>query len=445
MLFYILKEKGNLKKAYKMYKASRKIKQQDLFNPDFYLKKYPNVKEGRISPLHHYLYHGYKEGKQPGKLFDNNYYLKQNPDVEQSGENPLVHYVLYGKKEGRHPLKTANDKDVKKLEKKIEKYHKELKNSRKELNRAKRQIERLQKKSSNNFSILEAYNKLFNDLYIFHETTPKGTLKDIQELCIELLLFFDRICEKYDIKYWLDYGTLLGPVRHGGFLPWDDDIDLGMLKNDFERFVEVMTKEIKANNLEDRIIIREKKKYDETVTGFIQVIYKGSLKNDHMLACLDILPYEHLENRENLPKEELKNKISDLIEVTKEEFLEKELFKKSPIEANEKLNEIVGIVPHESDYIIPSAVNLRPNRIRIYKHEEMFPLQRIQFENHKFLAANKEKEYLKMTYGEEFMKMPKKIKIHGRMPALINTYEGDLHKLFVEELEIMSKTNENFE
>ena len=75
----------------------------------------------------------------------------------------------------------------------------------------------------------------------------------------------------------------------------------------------------------------------------------------------------------------------------------------------------------------------------------MFPLQRIQFENHKFLAANKEKEYLKMTYGEEFMKMPKKIKIHGRMPALINTYEGDLHKLFVEELEIMSKTNENFE
>ena len=113
MLFYILKEKGNLKKAYKMYKASRKIKQQDLFNPDFYLKKYPNVKEGRISPLHHYLYHGYKEGKQPGKLFDNNYYLKQNPDVEQSGENPLVHYVLYGKRKADTLLKLQMTKMLK--------------------------------------------------------------------------------------------------------------------------------------------------------------------------------------------------------------------------------------------------------------------------------------------------------------------------------------------
>ena len=148
--------------------------------------------------------------------------------MKESGENPLVHYVLYGKREGRLPIKRSNNKEVNKLNKRI-------KNYKKIIDRQDRQIKRLQKNVTNQFSILEAYNKLFNDLYIFHETFPKGPLKDIQELCIELLLFFDKVCEKYDIPYWLDYGTLLGPVRHGGFLPWDDDIDLGMFKNVFDK------------------------------------------------------------------------------------------------------------------------------------------------------------------------------------------------------------------
>ena len=55
MLFYILKEKGNLKKAYKMHKASKKIKQLDLFDEKYYLKKYPSVRNARISTLNHYV------------------------------------------------------------------------------------------------------------------------------------------------------------------------------------------------------------------------------------------------------------------------------------------------------------------------------------------------------------------------------------------------------
>ena len=58
-----------------------------------------------------------------------------------------------------------------------------------------------------------------------------------------------KVLEKYDLKYWLDYGTLLGAVRHGGYIPWDDDIDLGMMRKDYNRFIEVIKDELISNNL----------------------------------------------------------------------------------------------------------------------------------------------------------------------------------------------------
>ena len=60
---------------------------------------------------------------------------------------------------------------------------------------------------------------------------------------LEMLVEVDRICRKYDIKYFVYYGTLLGAVRHQGFIPWDDDVDLCMTREDNNRFFEVVKKE----------------------------------------------------------------------------------------------------------------------------------------------------------------------------------------------------------
>ncbi len=54
----------------------------------------------------------------------------------------------------------------------------------------------------------------------------------------------DRICRKYGINYFAEWGTLLGAVRHGGFVPWDDDLDIGMLREDYRRFREVADMEL---------------------------------------------------------------------------------------------------------------------------------------------------------------------------------------------------------
>lgn len=71
---------------------------------------------------------------------------------------------------------------------------------------------------------------------------PEGSMLRKQQLrMLEILLYIDKICKENNIKYWLSSGTLLGAVRHGGFIPWDDDLDIEMLREDYEKFLKVFT------------------------------------------------------------------------------------------------------------------------------------------------------------------------------------------------------------
>lgn len=72
----------------------------------------------------------------------------------------------------------------------------------------------------------------------------EANLRATQLKVLDILLLFDSICRKYKLKYWLDGGTLLGAVRHQGFIPWDDDLDIGMPSEDLRRFLEVVSQEI---------------------------------------------------------------------------------------------------------------------------------------------------------------------------------------------------------
>ena len=63
------------------------------------------------------------------------------------------------------------------------------------------------------------------------------TLEEIRKTDIEILDVIAKFCDERKINYWIDCGTLLGAIRHKGFIPWDDDIDLGMLRPDYDRFM----------------------------------------------------------------------------------------------------------------------------------------------------------------------------------------------------------------
>lgn len=61
---------------------------------------------------------------------------------------------------------------------------------------------------------------------------------------MEVLVEIDRICKKHNIQYFAGFGTLLGAIRHKGFIPWDDDMDILMLRKDYERFIRVVNDEL---------------------------------------------------------------------------------------------------------------------------------------------------------------------------------------------------------
>ena len=69
-------------------------------------------------------------------------------------------------------------------------------------------------------------------------------VKKVQQTQLTMLNEFDRICKKNELNYFFTGGTLLGAVRHKGFIPWDDDIDVGMLRKDFNKFIKCCKKDL---------------------------------------------------------------------------------------------------------------------------------------------------------------------------------------------------------
>ena len=82
----------------------------------------------------------------------------------------------------------------------------------------------------------------------FNRFNPEGSVLRLHQMkMLRILEFVDRVCRKHGIRYWLSSGTLLGAVRHGGFIPWDDDLDIEMLYRDYKRLMEVLPFELPSN------------------------------------------------------------------------------------------------------------------------------------------------------------------------------------------------------
>ncbi len=121
------------------------------------------------------------------------------------------------------------------------------------------------------------------------------SVKQIQEVQIELLKEFQRICDAHELNYQLFAGSLLGAVRHKGFIPWDDDIDLCMPRNDYERFMQVCKEDLKEDYFlqhakSDSSSILQFSKLRKNETIFSSLFDEGS--GMHQGIFIDIFPLD---------------------------------------------------------------------------------------------------------------------------------------------------------
>ncbi|MBR3289544.1 MAG: LicD family protein, partial [Clostridia bacterium] len=138
--------------------------------------------------------------------------------------------------------------------------------------------------------------------------TPELTkqIKSIQKVDLILLREFDRVCRKLNIGYFICGGSMLGYVRHGGFIPWDDDIDVGMLRADYDRFL----KEGGAL-LDDRFFLQTRESDPKIPYLFSKIRMNNTeyiteyneFRDFHKGICLDLFPFDALPNDEQEQKE----------------------------------------------------------------------------------------------------------------------------------------------
>ena len=107
----------------------------------------------------------------------------------------------------------------------------------------------------------------------FSEYNGEGTdLRRAQMRMLDILTEIDKVCRRHDIPYWLDFGTLLGAVRHKGFIPWDDDLDVTIFRDDNKRLQDFLARELP----EQYYVFSERtsRKFDKT--GYFRIVDRKS-------------------------------------------------------------------------------------------------------------------------------------------------------------------------
>lgn len=202
-LFIFLKSKGNMKEFWTNLKGYRTIRRLGLFDDDFYLNKHKSILIAGINPLIHYLFYGYREGKNPSADFDQDYYKKTYPEVKSSNINPLVHYSLFGIKEN----KRINDRKISVIVTSYnhEKYIKDCIDSIL-MQKGIFDLEVIigdDSSTDNTRTILEDYQKKYPEtITLLPLTDNMGVTKNLQRCLKEASGKYVAICEGDD--YWTD-------------------------------------------------------------------------------------------------------------------------------------------------------------------------------------------------------------------------------------------------
>ncbi|MEE0901556.1 MAG: LicD family protein [Methanobrevibacter sp.] len=300
-------------------------------------------------------------------------------------------------------------------------------------------ISALEAENEEKNNILDSYHVLLNTLFCYYDITPKSYLKNVQDLGVEILKFVDNVCAKHDIDYWLDYGTLLGAVRHEGYIPWDDDLDVAMMRADYSRFIRIFTSELKENNLTNlKCDFQQSKFKGKPVGRWTQITYRHP---DYKISFMgtDIFPYDYIKTNEI-------SNIDDVFMKSREEFYLANQEKMPFSQVLERYCENMKLSLERQDFYLSGVEGVRSPkdfyRIKILETDRLYPLKTLNFKDHSFKVPSDTDYYLSMIYGDTYREIPKSVRDHSRISKLIKI--ENINDLLEDAVDEMKSANENF-
>lgn len=270
------------------------------------------------------------------------------------------------------------------------------------------------------------------------------TIKSLQLVQMDLIKEFMRICDNHSLPYWACAGTALGAVRHKGYIPWDDDADIAMLRDDYEKFLKIAPSEIDSSKYvvtnfeEDPTCMTAKAFLCRKGTRFVQ---DDSKSFPNPMIFIDIFPYDNVPDDAKQQKKQIRDawfwrKLYLLCYIAHPHL---------PFSgAKVKLVHFICALIHYTLKLAPSSKHYCEKKYResvlryngqtqfvtdlsdtapalwIANMNEIFPLWEADFEDIKIKMPHGNSAILARGYGDNCMEIPPQEKRYNHFPLILD-------------------------
>lgn len=237
-----------------------------------------------------------------------------------------------------------------------------------------------------------------------------GTLRKAQLIMLDMLIEFDTVCKNHQLRYWLDSGTLLGAVRHQGFIPWDDDIDLAMPVEDYIKFMKIAESEL-SNDIffqtseTDKAFKFDYIKLRSNKANIVEFHEKDKEVNYHQGLFIDIFPMLTMKNTE--PNKNLYQDTLKKIRAASAISLHTPDGSDNPAQRTTLANSLKqhhqGWGDSNTKVIYGGEM---PDVAAWFDIAKVLPLSSLEFEGYEFPVPNNPSHYLNAIYNFDYRQLP---------------------------------------